>query len=72
MFRSCLTILACAVPSFALASDYVLSLSDTGKRAYYCTATITLENQTDAPLTEISGHFFTFVGDEQVGRSKGS
>ena len=72
MLRSCLAILACTVPDVALASDYVLSLSDTGKREYYCTATITLENRTDAPLTEISGYFFTFVGEEQVGRSKGS
>lgn len=60
------------VPTCALASDYELSLADTGQREYYCTATVTLENKSDAKLTEISGFFFTFVGEEQVGRSKGA
>ncbi|MEM8958843.1 MAG: hypothetical protein AAGC86_13645 [Pseudomonadota bacterium] len=59
-------------PACAMAGDYELQLSDTGQREYYCTATITLENRTAAPLVEISGFFYTFVGDEQVGRSKGA
>lgn len=76
MLRAYPLILVCSAMSFApggvAASDYVLSLLDTGQREYYCTATIALENQTDEPLTEISGYFFTFVGDQKVGRSKGS
>lgn len=53
------------------AADYALELQSTGLREYYCTITVTLENRTDAPLTEISGFFYSFRGDEQVGRSKG-
>jgi hypothetical protein len=54
------------------AADYVLSIEDTGKRDYYCQIMVALENRTDTALTEISGHFFSFVGAEQVGRSKGA
>ncbi|QPH55634.1 hypothetical protein [Pontivivens ytuae] len=54
------------------AADYRLTLTDTGLREYYCTITVTLTNETDAPLTEVNGFFLSFVEDEQVGRSKGS
>ena len=54
------------------AADYTISLKDTALREYYCQITVTLENTTDAPLTEISGFFYAYIGDEQVGRSKGS
>ncbi|MEM9797284.1 MAG: hypothetical protein AAF919_12385 [Pseudomonadota bacterium] len=58
-----------AMPTFA---DYRLELIDTGQRAYYCTATIRLTNATQTPLTELSGYFLLHIGNEQVGRSKGT
>ena len=61
-----------ALPVAAAAEDYVLSLEGTGLREYYCQITVSLENQTDAPLTEISGYVNSYVGAEKVGRSKGS
>lgn len=39
---------------------------------YYCSITVELTNETDAPLAEINGHFFSFVGEESVGRSRGA
>ena len=56
----------------ARAADFVLSLTDTGKREYYCQIMVTLENRSDAVLTEVSGHFFSYLGDAEVGRSKGA
>lgn len=56
----------------ASAGDFTLRVTDTGQREYYCTVTVALENVSGAPLTEISGFFFTFADDAQVGRSKGS
>ena len=54
------------------AADYRLTLTESGLREYYCQITVALENTTDAPLTEISGFFYAYIGAEQVGRSKGS
>ncbi|MEL7213706.1 MAG: hypothetical protein AAGK92_13670 [Pseudomonadota bacterium] len=62
----------CATLATSAAADYTLTLQDTGMRSYYCTITVSLTNTTDAPLTEVNGHFFSFLGDEQVGRSKGA
>ena len=62
----------CTALATAAAADYTLTLQDTGMRSYYCTITVSLTNTTDAPLTEVNGHFFSFLGDEQVGRSKGA
>lgn len=59
-------------PSVSLGADYTLRVGDTGKRDYYCTLTAILENGSDVPLTEISGFFYAYVGEEQVGRSKGA
>ena len=56
----------------ASAADYVLSLTDTGKREYYCQIMVTLENRSDTVLTEISGHFLSYLDEAQVGRSKGA
>ncbi|MEL7203908.1 MAG: hypothetical protein AAFX07_08485 [Pseudomonadota bacterium] len=56
----------------ALAADYKMSVTDTGLREYYCQLTVTLENTDDAPLGEISGYFYAYIGDEKVGRSKGA
>ena len=53
-------------------ADYAIALQDKGLRDYYCTITVRLQNNTDAPLTEINGHFFSFVGEHEVGRSKGA
>ncbi|MEL7014174.1 MAG: hypothetical protein AAFO72_12960 [Pseudomonadota bacterium] len=58
--------------SAAQAGDYILTLHETGQREYYCTMRVTLENQSDAPLTEISGFFYSYIDGEQVGRSKGT
>ncbi|MEM9524036.1 MAG: hypothetical protein AAF982_08595 [Pseudomonadota bacterium] len=63
--------LALCLGSMALA-DYRLDLVGTGLRDYYCTITVTLTNETNAPVTEINGYFLSFVGGKQVGRSKGS
>lgn len=60
------------VPSVAMASDYLLSLEETGLREYYCQITVSLTNTSEDPLTEISGYFYSYVSDERVGRSKGS
>ena len=56
----------------AAAADYRLTLTEFGKRDYYCTITVTLENLSEQPLVEINGFFLSFVGDEEVGRSKGA
>lgn len=56
----------------AHAGDYVLTLHETGLREYYCTMRVTLENRTDAQLTEISGYFYSYIDGEEVGRSKGA
>lgn len=56
----------------ALAQDYVLTITDTGLREYYCQITVELENKTDEQLTEISGYFYSYIGTEKVGRSKGA
>ncbi|MEM0937101.1 MAG: hypothetical protein AAF865_13985 [Pseudomonadota bacterium] len=55
-----------------MAADYMLSIVDKGLREYYCQITVTLENTTDEELIEISGFFYSFVGEEEVGRSKGA
>ena len=60
------------VPSAALAADYVLAIEDKGMREYYCTINVSLTNTTDQPLMEISGFFYSYVDDTQVGRSKGT
>ncbi|MEL6205189.1 MAG: hypothetical protein AAFR47_07745 [Pseudomonadota bacterium] len=63
----------CAVVAAGPATaEYVLSLEGTGLREYYCQITVALENTSEAPLTEISGYFYNYVGDEKVGRSKGT
>jgi hypothetical protein len=58
-------------PAPALA-DWTLELLETGQREYYCTGTVRLTNEGDAPLTELSGFFLIHLGGERVGRSKGT
>ena len=70
--RLALAALCLVLPVAAAAEDYALSLEGKGLRDYYCQITVALENRTDAPLTEISGYFNSYVGDQKVGRSKGS
>ena len=60
------------LPVAAQAADYSLSLESTGLRDYYCQITVALENHTDAPLTEINGYFYAYIGAEKAGRSKGA
>lgn len=54
------------------AADYTLALKELGKRDYYCTITVELTNGTDQPLTEINAFFLNYIGDAEVGRSKGA
>ncbi|MCR9088861.1 MAG: hypothetical protein NXH97_19205 [Rhodobacteraceae bacterium] len=72
MKRALLSFVAMAAVAPASAADYMLRVTDTGQREYYCTVTVALDNVSSAPVTEISGFFFTFADDAQVGRSKGS
>ncbi|MEM6758777.1 MAG: hypothetical protein AAF601_04800 [Pseudomonadota bacterium] len=55
-----------------VAAEYRVALTDTGKRDYYCTITVTLTNESAEPLTEVNAFFLNFIGEEQVGRSKGA
>lgn len=64
--------LAAGTAAGAQAAEFELSLGEVGLREYYCTAEMTLTNRTDAPVLEVSGHFFLYVGEDQVGRSKGT
>ncbi|MEM6460278.1 MAG: hypothetical protein AAF724_00015 [Pseudomonadota bacterium] len=54
------------------AETMALKLHDTGKREYYCTATFKLSAGKDPAYQDVNGYFYVFVGDEQVGRSKGA
>ncbi|MEO9576454.1 MAG: hypothetical protein ABJ263_04120 [Tateyamaria sp.] len=53
-------------------ADYHLSLTEIGKRDYYCTITVQLTNEGDQTLTEINAFFLNYIGTDQVGRSKGA
>jgi len=69
--------MAAVIPAWVIAGSawadgYTLALKETGKRDYYCTVTIALTNETAEPLTEINAFFLNFIGDTQVGRSKGA
>lgn len=68
----CCAVLLALSPSIASAADFVLNLEGKGLREYYCTITVSLTNNSDAPLTEISGYFLSYVGEDRVGRSKGT
>lgn len=65
-------IAVCTVSASPVLADYQLALTDIGKRDYYCTITVELTNQSDTILTEINAFFLNYVGDTQVGRSKGA
>ena len=59
--------------SHAVASEGLqMTLTDTGQREYYCQATFELVAPESAEYQDINGFFYVFVGDEQVGRSKGA
>ena len=49
-----------------------MELTDTGQREYYCTATFEMRGGDAVPYRDVNGYFYIFVGDEQVGRSKGA
>ncbi|MEM1077273.1 MAG: hypothetical protein AAGI09_01995 [Pseudomonadota bacterium] len=61
-----------STPGLATASEMELTLGEIGLREYYCTAEMTLSNRSDRPVMEVTGHFFLYVGADQVGRSKGT
>ncbi len=65
-------LLTAALGSAAQASDYHLTLVETGLREYYCQITVELENKSGEPLVEISGFFYNYIGAREVGRSKGT
>lgn len=61
------------VSSPAYAADFELALKATGKRDYYCTATLEVTNTTsDVVLDEINGRVMLRSKDAPVGRSKGA
>lgn len=64
--------LALCLPGTAALAEFDLKLGEIGLRAYYCTAEMTLTNTGDSPVMEVSGHFHLYVGDQRVGRSKGT
>ncbi|MEQ3710419.1 MAG: hypothetical protein ABNH38_17715 [Tateyamaria sp.] len=68
----CRWIIGAVVCATSASADYRLALTDLGKREYYCTITVELTNEGDAALTEINAFFLNFIGDTQVGRSKGA
>ena len=56
----------------AQAADYRLTLTEIGKRDYYCTITVELENISGSPLAEINGFVLSYVEEVEVGHSKGA
>ncbi|GFE50402.1 hypothetical protein So717_21550 [Roseobacter cerasinus] len=69
MLRGAVALVMMATPVMA---EYRLEITDTGKRDYYCTITVALTNESAEPLTEINAFFLNYIGDTQVGRSKGA
>ena len=70
-----LAVLASAISPVAPASagqTLTMVLQETGQREYYCTATFQMRGGDEAPYRDVNGYFYIFVGDKQVGRSKGA
>ncbi|MEL6202375.1 MAG: hypothetical protein AAFR39_08450 [Pseudomonadota bacterium] len=61
-----------AVSPAAPETLYNLERKETGLREYYCQATFELTSQQASRFADINGFFYVFVGNEQVGRSKGA
>ncbi|MEM8581736.1 MAG: hypothetical protein AAGA38_16595 [Pseudomonadota bacterium] len=61
-----------ATPAVLVAGEMELTLGEIGLREYYCTHEMTLNNQSQTAVMEVSGHFNFYIGEEQVGRSKGT
>ncbi|MEM8949957.1 MAG: hypothetical protein AAGC99_11565 [Pseudomonadota bacterium] len=55
----------------AWAADYKMTLIETGKRDYYCTVTLQIENTSEEALADLNGHLISLVDADDVGRSKG-
>ncbi|MEQ9155631.1 hypothetical protein [Roseitalea porphyridii] len=64
--------LAMPAPTAHADTPLALKLTDTGQRDYYCTATFKLDAPEGVAFQDVNGFFYVFVGDEQVGRSKGA
>ena len=56
----------------AMASDFRLSVVDSGLRDYYCTTTVRLENLSDSSLDDLNGFVLLLAGDEVLGQSRSS
>lgn len=61
-----------AWPANAMDNALTLTLEETGQREYYCTATFALTKPDGVAYQDVNGFLYVFVGDEQVGRSKGA
>ena len=61
-----------AAPQNAAASDYRISVVDTGTRSYYCTATVRLENGSAETINDLNGYLVLLVAEDDVGESWGS
>lgn len=70
--RLLFTIFACLTTANHAWAEYQLEFEGTGFREYYCGVKLKLTNKSDQNLTEINGFVLSFIGDEQVGRSRGS
>ncbi|MEM6638189.1 MAG: hypothetical protein AAF667_20160 [Pseudomonadota bacterium] len=66
------TIALAAMTASVAQADYRLVFEGTSFREYYCGVTLTMTNESPAPLVEINGFVASFIGDEQVGRSRGA
>jgi len=67
-----LTTITIAMIGSAAKTDYLLEFSGTSFREYYCGVTLVMTNQSDAPLVEINAFVASYIGDEQIGRSRGA
>ena len=56
----------------AQSAEYTMKLTETGLRDYYCTITVEMTNDSTETVADVNGVFFSYVDDEQVGRSKGA
>lgn len=51
---------------------YTMEQTETGLREYYCQATFTMKSDCPSRFADINGFFYVYIGDDEVGRSKGA
>ncbi|MEM1377720.1 MAG: hypothetical protein AAGG69_10055 [Pseudomonadota bacterium] len=61
-----------AIPCAVAEPIYSLERTETGLREYYCQATFDLTADGPSRFADVNGFFYVFVGEQQVGRSKGA